>query len=57
MIRMIKSRRMRRAEHVARMGEKRSAYRILMEKSDGMMLLGRLRRKLMDNIKIDHRKI
>jgi hypothetical protein len=33
-IRMIKSRRMRRAGHVARMGEKRNAYRILMGKPE-----------------------
>jgi hypothetical protein len=36
MIRMIKSRRMRWAGHVARMGEKRNAYRILMGKPEGM---------------------
>jgi hypothetical protein len=34
-IRMINSKRMRRAGHVARMGEKRNAYKILMEKPDG----------------------
>jgi hypothetical protein len=34
-IRMIKSRRMRWAGHVARMGEKRNAYRILVGKTDG----------------------
>jgi hypothetical protein len=33
--RNIKSRRMRGAEHVARMGQKRSVYRILMGKSEG----------------------
>jgi hypothetical protein len=34
-IRMIKSRRMRRAGHVAQMGEKRNAYRILVGKPEG----------------------
>jgi hypothetical protein len=32
---MIKSRRMRWAEHAASIGEKRNAYRILVEKSEG----------------------
>jgi hypothetical protein len=35
MIRIIKSRRMRRARHVARMGEKRNACRILVGKPEG----------------------
>jgi hypothetical protein len=34
-IRMIKSRRMRLAGHVARMGERRNAYRILVGKAEG----------------------
>jgi hypothetical protein len=34
-IRMMKSRRVRRGGHVARMGQKRIAYRILMGKADG----------------------
>jgi hypothetical protein len=42
-IRMIKSRRMRWAEHVARMGEKRNAYRILGGKPEGKRPLGRPR--------------
>jgi hypothetical protein len=52
-IRMIKSRRMRWAGHVARMGEKRNAYRLLMGKSEGKRPLGRPRRKWVDNIKRD----
>jgi hypothetical protein len=44
-IRMIKSRRMRWAGHVARMGEKRNAYRILVGKPEGKRLLGRPRRR------------
>jgi hypothetical protein len=55
--RMIKSRRMRWAGHVARMGEKRNAYRILVEKPEGKRPLGRLRRRWVDNIKMDLREI
>jgi hypothetical protein len=55
--RMIKSRRMRWAGHVARMGEKRNAYRILMGKQEGEKLLGRPSRRWFDNIKIDRREI
>jgi hypothetical protein len=49
---MIKSRRMRRAGHVARMGEKRNAYRILVGKPEGKRPLGRPRRRWVDNIKM-----
>jgi hypothetical protein len=52
-IRIIKSRRMRWADHVARMGEKRSAYRLLVGKTEGKRPLGRPRRRLVDNIKMD----
>jgi hypothetical protein len=52
-IRMIKSRRMRWAEHVARMGETRSAYRILVGKPEGKRPLGRPRHRWVDNIKMD----
>jgi hypothetical protein len=55
-IRMIKSRRMRWAGHVARLGEKRNAYRILGEKAEGKRPLGRPRRRWVDNIKIDLRE-
>jgi hypothetical protein len=41
MIRTIKSRRMRWAGHIARMGEKRNAYMLLVEKSEGKRPLGR----------------
>jgi hypothetical protein len=44
-IRIIKARRMRWAEHVARMGEKRNACRLLVEKSEGRRPLGRPRRR------------
>jgi hypothetical protein len=44
-IRMIKSRRMRRAGHVARMGQKRNASRILVGKPEGTRPLGRHKRR------------
>jgi hypothetical protein len=50
---MIKSRRMRWARHVARMGEKRNAYRIFVGKLEGKRELGRPRRRWEDNIKVD----
>ena len=51
-IRIIKSRRIRWAEHVACMGEMRGAYRILMGKSEGNRSLGRPRHKWEYNVKI-----
>jgi hypothetical protein len=54
-IRMIKSRGMRWAGHVARMGEKRNAYRLLVGKPEGKRPLGRPRRRRADNIKMDFR--
>jgi hypothetical protein len=56
-IRMMKSRRMKWAGHVARMGEKRNAYRILVGIPEGKRPLGRLRRRWVDNIKMDLRDI
>jgi hypothetical protein len=44
-IRIIKSRRMRWADHVARMGEKRNAYRLLVGKPEGKRPLRRPRRR------------
>jgi hypothetical protein len=52
-IRMIKSRRMRWPGHVARMGETRNAYRILVGKPEGKRPLGRPRRRWVNNIKMD----
>jgi hypothetical protein len=49
---MIKSRRMRWAGHVARVGEKRNAYTILVGKPEGNRPLGIPRRKWLDNIKM-----
>jgi hypothetical protein len=44
---------MKWAGHVARMGEKRHAYRILVGKPEGKRSLGRPRRRWVDNIKMD----
>jgi hypothetical protein len=52
-IRMIKSRRMRWAGHVTRMGEARNAYRILVGKPEGKRSLRRPRHRWVDNIKMD----
>jgi hypothetical protein len=56
MIGMMKSRRMTWAWYVARMGEKRNAFRILVGKPEGKRPLGRPRRRWVDNIKIDLRE-
>jgi hypothetical protein len=52
-IRIIKSRKMWWAGHVARMGEERNVYRLLVGKPEGKRPLGRPRRRLMKNIKMD----
>jgi hypothetical protein len=54
---MIKSRRMSWAGHIASMGEKRNAYRILMGKPEGKRPQGRPRRMWEDNIKMHLREI
>jgi hypothetical protein len=54
---MIKSRRMRWAGHVARVGAKKNADRILVGKPDGKRPLGRPRRIWVNSIKIDLREI
>jgi hypothetical protein len=50
---IIKSRRMRWAGHVARMGEKRDMYRLLVRKAEGKRPLGRPISRWIDNIKMD----
>jgi hypothetical protein len=50
-VRVIKSRRMRWAGHVARMGEGIGVYRVLRGKPEGKRLLARPRRRWKDNIK------
>jgi hypothetical protein len=52
-ITIIKSRRMRWEGHVAQVGEKRNAYRLLVGKPEGKRRLKRPRRRWVDNIKID----
>jgi hypothetical protein len=56
-IRVIKSRRLRWAGHVAHMGEMRGAYRALVGKPEGRRPLGRPRRRWEDNIKMDLREV
>jgi hypothetical protein len=50
-IKVIKSRRLRWAGHVARMGESRGAYRALVGKPEGRRPLGRSRRRWEDTLK------
>jgi transcription termination factor 2 len=56
-VRVMKSRRMRWAVHVVRIGEKRVVYRILVGKPEGKRLLGRPRRIWKDNIKMDLQEV
>jgi hypothetical protein len=56
-IRVIKSRRMRWAGHVARMGEGRGAYRVLVGRPEGRKPRGRPRRRWEDNIKMDLQEV
>jgi hypothetical protein len=51
------SRRMRWAGHVARMGEGRGAYRILVGRPEGRSPFGRPRRRWEDNIKMDLQQV
>jgi hypothetical protein len=50
-------RRLRWAGHVARMGERRGAYRALVGKPEGRRILGRPRRRWENNIKMDLREV
>ena len=56
-VREIKSRRLRWAGHVASMEEGRSAFKVLTGKPTGKRPLGRLIRRLEDNIRMDLREI
>ena len=56
-VRVVKSRRMRWARHVARMGEERGVHRVLVGKHEGKRPLGRLRRRWKDNIKMDLQEV
>jgi hypothetical protein len=56
-VRMTKSRRMRWAGHVARTGEGKGVYRVLVGKPEGRRPLGRPRRRWEDNIRMDFREV
>jgi hypothetical protein len=56
-VRIIKSRRMRWVGHVARMGEGRGVYRVLVGRPEGKRPLGRPWRRWEDNIKLALRDI
>jgi len=56
-VRVIKSRKMRWAGHVARMGEERWVYRVLVGKPKGRRPLGRPRGRWVDNIWMDLQKV
>jgi hypothetical protein len=55
--RVIKSRRMRYARHVARMGEERGVYRVLVGKREGKRPLVRPRRRWEHNIRMDLQEV
>ena len=56
-VRVIKSRRMRYAGHVARTGEEKGAYRVLVGKPEGKRPLGRPRHRWVDNIRMDVQEV
>ena len=56
-VRVIKSRRMRWAGHVAHMGEERAWYRVLVGKPEGKRPLGRPRLRWVDNIMMDLQEV
>ena len=56
-VRVIKSREMKWIGHVARMGEGRSAFRVLVGKTEGKSLLGSPWRRWEDNINMDLREV
>jgi hypothetical protein len=56
-IRIIRSRRIRWAGHVAQMGAKKNAYRLLVAKPERKRSLGRPKRRWVDNIRTDLREV
>ena len=56
-VRVIKSRRMRWAGHIARIGEERDVYMFLVGKPEGMRPLGKPRRRWVDNIRMDLQEV
>jgi len=56
-VRVIKSRRMRWAGHVARVGEERRVYMVFVGKLEGKRQLGRPKRRWVDNIRMDLQEV
>jgi len=56
-VRVVKSRRIRWAGHVARMGQGRGMHRVLLGKPEGKRPLGRPRRRWEDNIKMELQEV
>jgi len=56
-VQVMKSRRMRWAGNVARMGEERGVYRVLLGKPEGRRPLGRPRRRWVDNIRMNLQEV
>jgi len=56
-VRVIKSRRMRWAGHVACMGEERGMFRVFVGKQEGKRPLGRPKRRWVDNIMLDLQEV
>jgi hypothetical protein len=56
-VRVIKWRRIRWAGHVARMGEERGVYGVLVRKPEARRLMGRPRRRWVDNIRTDLQEV
>jgi len=56
-VRVVKSRRMRWAGHMARMGQGRGMHRVLVGKPEGKRSLGRPRRRWEDNIKMNLQEV
>jgi len=56
-VRVIKSRRIRWAGHMARMGEERWVHRVVVERPEGKRPLGRPRRRWVDNIRMDLQEV
>ena len=54
---MIKSRRLRWVGHVARMGEERLVYGVLVGKQEGKRPLGRPKRRCVNNIRMDLQEV
>jgi len=56
-VRLVKSRKIRWAGHVARVGKERGVHRVLVGKPEGKRPLGRPRRRWENNIKMDLREV